>query len=275
MQRFFIILVIFTLSIPGIILASNSVDAADIIQQINAGRDVFFENTVIRGNLDFTSIKEITIEKQKGNQTTYLCHVRGEVKFVNCQFKDDVIAYRSEKFPNELYIPVFYEDVLFSGCEINGDFAFKYVRFKANANFDQTIFKGETNFKYTKFTNKADFSHTRFAEEAEFKYTTFPEFANFEAAHFENDANFKYTKFSQKVNFKLAVFADDANFKYTKFPEGVSFENAIFEKSVDFKYTKFSEPVNFTDAQFDGDVDCKYTTVDGKSFSLHLLKSKK
>ena len=66
-----------------------------------------------------------------------------------------------------------------------------------------------------------------------------------------------------------------ANFKYTEFPRGVSFKNAVFQGDANFKYTKFSEPFDFEGTDFEDSVDFKYTKLDGKSFTLYLLKNKK
>jgi hypothetical protein len=54
----------------------------------------------------------------------------------------------------------------------------------------------------------------------------------------------------------------------------VSFANAEFRGWADFKYTKFREPVNFDGTVFKEDAEFKYAKVDGRSFTLHLLKRK-
>jgi hypothetical protein len=54
----------------------------------------------------------------------------------------------------------------------------------------------------------------------------------------------------------------------------VSFANAEFRGWADFKYTKFSEPVNFDGTGFKDEAEFKYARVDGRSFTLHLLKRK-
>jgi len=90
-----------------------------------------------------------------------------------------------------------------------------------------------------------------------------------------DDANFKYTEFPHKVDFSGVEFQDLANFKYTEFPRGVDFNDSVFEGDANFKYTKFSEPFNFEGTEFEDDVDFKYTKLEGKSFTLYLLKNKK
>lgn len=246
-------LILIILLLPCATFALNKVDTDDIIRQINAGEDVEYENAVITGDLDFTSVKDITLNNDFKHQDSYHCHIRSRVKFVNCIFRGNVIAYRSVNLPKKLYTPIFYKDVLFSGCEINGEFRFKYVRFHKNANFDSTSFKDDANFKYSKFSSSADFSSTQFVEDVTFKYTQFPRYVNFTSAKFE----------------------EEANFKYTKFPKGVSFERAIFLNDANFKYTVFSNPFNIDDIKFRGDTNFKYTKVDGESFTKYLINMRK
>lgn len=270
------------LLLPTWSLAKSQVKASTIIDQINAGKAVQYKNAEIVGNLDFTSIKDVTVDEKskagrlfsKGSTLVYLYHVRSPLSFTDCVFTGDVLAYVHDDDENETHNAIFYEDVDFQGCNFQGKSAFKYVKFKTNANFKNTEYNDEALFKYTKFSTDTDFSNCRFNEEANFKYTKFSTDVSFANSHFSREANFKYTKFPEAVNFDKATFQRLANFKYTRFPEGVSFKDAQFMGNADFKYTKFSEPVNFDGVTFDDDVDFKYTKIDGKSFTTYLVKKK-
>ena len=249
------------LLVPSLSFAQSQVKASQIIDQINAGKAVQYKGVVIVGDLDFTSIKDVTVDKEsernwrrhRGSTLMYWCHVRIPVSFVNCVFKDDVLAYIHDDDENETYNAIFYEDVDFEGCEFQDKSAFKYVQFRKNADFKNTTYHDEALFKYTRFSTDVSFS----------------------SSHFYRDANFKYTKFPEFVSFDKATFQRLANFKYTKFPEGVTYENAQFEGDANFKYTKFSDPVNFDGAVFDGDADFKYTKMGSRSFVTYLLKRKR
>ena len=255
------VLIIATLLLlPAWSFAKSQVKASTIIDQINAGKAVQYKNAEIAGNLDFTSIKDVTVDEKskanrllsKGSTLVYLYHVRSPVSFTNCVFTGDVLAYVHDDDENETHNAIFYKDVDFQGCDFQGKSAFKYVKFKTKANFKNTQYSDEALFKYTKFSTDVSFSNS----------------------HFSKEANFKYTKFPKAVNFDKANFQRLANFKYTKFPEGVNFKDAQFKGNADFKYTKFSEPVNFDGVVFDADVNFKYTKLDGKSFTTYLLKKK-
>jgi len=259
-KTFKILFIATLLLIPSLTFAKSQVKASRIIDQINAGKTVQYKNAEIVGDLDFTSIKDVTLdekskrsrERSRGSTLTYWCHVRSSVSFVNCVFKGDVLAYVHDDDENETHNAIFYKDVDFQGCDFQGKSAFKYVKFKSDANFKNTQYHEEALFKYTKFSTDVSFS----------------------GSSFYGDANFKYTEFPESVYFDKSNFRHLANFKYAKFPEGVTFEDTQFKGNANFKYTKFYEPVNFDGVVFDDDVDFKYTKINGKSFTTYLIKKK-
>jgi uncharacterized protein YjbI with pentapeptide repeats len=259
-KTFKILFIATLLLIPSLTFAKSQVKASQIIGQIDAGKAVQYKDSEIVGDLDFTSIKDVTLDAKSkrnsrwsnGSTLTYWCHVRSPISFINCVFKGDVLAYVHDEDENETYNAIFYKGVDFQGCDFQGKSAFKYVKFESDANFKNTQYHNEALFKYTKFSTDVSFS----------------------GSSFHGDANFKYTKFPEPVYFDKTTFQRFANFKYAKFPEGVTFENTQFKGNVDFKYTKFYEPVNFDDVVFGDDVDFKYTKIDGKSFVTYLLKKK-
>ena len=270
------------LLMPTWSFAKSQVKASTIIDQINAGKAVQYKNAEIVGDLDFTSIKDVTIDEKskagrflsKGSTLVYWYHVRSPISFIDCIFKGDVLAYVHDDDENETHNAIFYKDVDFQGCDFQGKSTFKYVKFETKANFKNTQYSDEALFKYTKFLTDTSFENSRFNDAANFKYTKFSTDVSFANSHFGREANFKYTKFPEAVNFDKATFKRLANFKYTKFPEGVNFKDAQFMGNADFKYTKFSEPVNFDGVVFDDDVNFKYTKIDGKSFTTYLVKKK-
>jgi len=278
-----ILFFITALLIPSLSFAKSQVKASQIIDQINAGKAVQYKDAEIVGDLDFTSIKDVTVDEEsernwrrhRNSTLVYWCHVRTPVSFINCVFKDDVLAYIHDDDENETYNAIFYEDVDFQGCEFQEKSAFKYVKFHKNANFKNTTYHEDALFKYTKFSTGVSFLNSDFNGDANFKYTKFSTDVSFANSDFSREANFKYTKFPEFVSFDKATFRRLANFKYTKFPEGVTFENAQFQGYADFKYTKFSDPVNFDGTVFDGDVDFKYTKMENRSFVTYLLKRKR
>jgi len=250
-------LIIVMFFIPVISFGQTRVEAKDIIDQINKGKEVSYKDVEIVGNLDFTAIKDVTREEHHRwlnfvSDRSYFCHVKSSISFINCTFLGDVLAYVHNDLEDETYNAVFHENVNFEGCEFRKESAFKYAKFMKKANFENTKYQEEALFKYTKFSTEVSFSKACFYDDADFKYTDFPE----------------------AVSFAGATFKQDADFKYTEFPRGVNFANAEFRGYANFKYTKFREPVNFDGTVFKEDAQFKYAKVDGRSFTLHLLKRK-
>jgi hypothetical protein len=249
------ILVFLLLSVSA--FAQSRFEAKDILKSIDEGKAVNYSGVEIVGDLDLTKIQDMVPDKNnkrsRSSTKVFWYHVRAPLSFVNCTFKDDVIAYYHDDHKNETHNAVFHADVRFEGCE----------------------FQGMSEFKYSKFHKGADFTKTTYHEEALFKYSEFSTEVSFADSVFSDDANFKYTTFPEKVDFGNSKFKDLANFKYTKFPHGVSFNNAVFEYNANFKYTKFYEPFNFDGTEFGDDVDFKYTKLEGKPFIKYLLKNKK
>lgn len=250
-----IILVFMLFSVSA--FAQSRVNAKDILKSIDEGKAVNYRGAEIVGDLDLTSIQDKVPDKNnrrsRNDTEVFWYHVRVPMSFVDCTFKDNVIAYFHDDRKNETHNAVFHADVSFQGCE----------------------FQGISAFKYSKFYEEADFTKTTYRKEALFKYTEFSTEVSFADSAFSNDANFKYTKFPRKADFRNVEFHELANFKYTKFPSGVSFKNAVFQGNSDFKYAKFYEPFDFEGTEFEDSVDFKYTKLEGKSFTHYLLKNKK
>jgi uncharacterized protein YjbI with pentapeptide repeats len=254
-KLFALILVLTIVSVSA--FAQSRVNAKDILKSIDELKAVNLRGTEIVGDLNLTSIQDKVADKDnkrsRNSTKVYWYHVRSSLSFVDCSFKDDVIAYYHDDKKKETHNAVFHADVSFEGCEFQGKSAFKYSKFHKDADFTKTTYHEEALFKYSEFSNEVSFANSVFSDFANFKYTSFP----------------------RKVDFGNAEFHDHANFKYTKFPRGVSFKNSVFQDSSDFKYTKFYEPFDFDGTEFGDSVDFKYTKLEGKPFIKYLLKNKK
>lgn len=248
------------LFVSATVFAQSRIDGREIIAKINRGEAVSYRNATISGNLDFTQLDNRKVEESKsgswwnGGDThrSYRSIVTVPVRFENCTFTGDVLAYYSLEDENETY----------------------NASFKEAASFENCAFERKSAFKYSHFEEGAVFSGCKFEDEALFKYAKFSEGPAFVNARFEGEANFKYVKFPEGTDFSRAVFSQDADFKYAAFPDGANFERTTFEQLANFKYTSFSEPLQLSGIQFRGSEDFKYTNVGGKDFSSYLLENK-
>ena len=216
MKKYLVFLLVLIL-VPLFGEAAGQVSAKKIIDQINRGDKVMYENAVITGELSFVSIKDFEKKKEGFTSKKFTYHVRVPVIFKNCEFEGDVLAYYHDKDENETHMAMFHKDTLFQGC----------------------TFKQKSAFKYSKFYKAAGFPGNKYYEEALFKYAEFSEDTEFVKSVFKDDANFKYAEFPENADFSMSEFSSEANFKYTKFKRAVNFEKSRFDEECDFKYTKF------------------------------------
>ncbi|KPJ66213.1 hypothetical protein AMJ44_08730 [candidate division WOR-1 bacterium DG_54_3] len=131
MKRHLILISLFSL-FPILVYSQSSINAEDIVDKINNGVEVNYENITIIGKLFFTAIEDVMQDKDKpwsGLPRLYICHVRIPVKFYNCLFKDDVVGH-IHKGREEMYKTVFYDEVVFDGCQLNGGFSFCHSDFR-------------------------------------------------------------------------------------------------------------------------------------------------
>jgi uncharacterized protein YjbI with pentapeptide repeats len=240
-------------------LAQPKIDAREIIEKINRGEAVRYENVIIVGDLDFTDLKNKRLTNGSkgsswfgGDTRTYTSTVSSPIDFRNCVFRDDVLAYYPIEGKNETH----------------------NAHFTENVHFEQCVFQGKSAFKYSEFSRKVSFARSKFTEEALFKYSKFSTGPDFSSARFDGEANFKYTTFPKGTTFSNSEFRRDADFKYAKFPDGVDMQNTTFTRFANFKYTSFSQPLQIRGIAFEGSEDFKYTKVDGRDFTSYLLKNR-
>ena len=240
-------------------IAQSRISAETIINQINEGQPVEYNNVEIEGVLDLTNLKNRRLEESSGgwfgfgnSNDTYASEVEVRLSFTDCLFRDDVLAYYHDEDEKDTFVAHFNEDVTFRGCTFARASEFKYSEFSEAAHFQGSLFKREANFKYAEFSEAPVFAQSVF----------------------QQDANFKYAEFPQNTSFASVVFEREANFKYAEFPEGTTFEQAVFNSLANFKYSKFETPLNIDNVSFNGSEDFKYTEVDGEEFTTFLLENR-
>jgi len=219
----------FLFAMTSFTFAQRTINASEIIQKMNEGIDVRYENVEIEGVLDFTDLKNRQLVEEENNwfgndNKHYESQVEVAVEFVKCTFRNDVLAYYNED--NSTYIANFEDDVIFRQCSFRGSSEFKYSEFPGTADFSNTIFLRDANFKYAEFSQGPNFKSSVFEEEANFKYADFPDGVSFEGSVFNELANFKYSKISEPLNLQDVVFNGNKDFKYTKV-EGKDFTSYL------------------------------------------------
>ncbi|MFZ6001835.1 MAG: pentapeptide repeat-containing protein [Bacteroidota bacterium] len=213
--------------------AQTRIPASEIINKINNGQSVEYSNAIIEGDLDLTDLRNRKSDRPfwfSFNNDTFESYIGVPLKFTNCTFIGDVLAYYHIERRDETYIAHFEEDVAFKNCTFKRGSEFKYSKFRGATSFAGSTFNEEGNFKYAKFNNGPLFSNVRFESGADFKYTKFPPETSFEKATFRGLANFKYTEFKTPLNIGEVAFKGTEDFKYTEV-DGRSFTAYLLSKS--------------------------------------------
>ena len=223
----------FCLIVAATTTAQTKIKASDIIKQINAGQAVVYTNAEIEGDLDLTNLENREMKHSSenwfNNDRDYESTVEVPLKFTDCTFLGNVLAYYNIDRSNETYVAHFEKDVVFSNCVFQNASEFKYSEFHGTANFTGSTFNEEANFKYAEFSSGPLFGNVKFGDGADFKYTEFPRETSFEKATFQGLANFKYTKFRSPVNLEGIAFKGSEDFKYTEI-DGRDFTSYLLNK---------------------------------------------
>ena len=205
-------------------VAQSEIAASRILEDLKNGMDVSYENVTITGDLDLTYYFEKKYDDEYSKRRSWFDTgdneveemIESKIRFVNCTFDDDVLAYYHDDRTEYTFTASFEQSVQFVKC----------------------TFSGRSAFKYSEFEEGADFSGSSFDEEALFKYAKFERSTSFKAATFDDDANFKYAKFRQGLDFSNTKFNYDLNLKYAKIRGDFGHNDMNVRRDLDVKYTE-------------------------------------
>lgn len=141
------------------------IKAEEILEKIEEGRPVEYENVIIFGDLDLYRI-ELPVNKNKKRVISSI------IKIEYSTIKGDVFFDRSS--------------------------------FSKLVDFDGTIFTKATNFSDSQFCEDAGFSEAQFQGEANFSRAEFKIEANFSRTRFNGDAEFGGARFHKTLNLASA-----------------------------------------------------------------------
>lgn len=288
--------------------AQSIVDASDIIDKINNGEAVVYENTIIEGDLDFTQVENKTLQdvdfsKFKVSEIediydrtsdNYYVEIDSKIEFINCEFTGKVTGYSVDEEENQMYNVRFNKNVTFASCTFEEEIQFKYAVFNEDTEMESSYVDGGSNFTYAQFNNIVDFSRTSFLLESNFNNAVFTNLAMFQSTEFFGKAIFGEAIFKDAVYFTNTNFADKAMFTFASFKRAIfnhsrfnkegyfsyatfskfaEFENAIFTKKADFNNTRFYEKVNLNGAKFKLLPKFKFALVNNLDIFTYILSN--
>lgn len=131
------------------------IKAEEILEKIEKGKSVEYENVIIYGDLDLHRL-DLPLNKKrlkiiKSSIKIEYSVIKGDVFFDHACFSG-LVDFDGTSFT---------QSANFSGSSFQGDAGFSDAEFKGLANFSRASFATEANFSRTKF-NDADFGRARF-----------------------------------------------------------------------------------------------------------------
>ena len=237
----------------------SSVSGAKIIKLIEKGRDVYFKDIVIDGDIDFSKTKIRSVE----SSGTYRTYINSSITFVNCTFNGKIIAYSVDENKAKNFT-TFNKNLTFQGCTFKNTVLFTESSAQGIVNFSNSKFEQETNFQGFLFMFKDNyFTDTKYAKEAKFQRVVCYGNINFKSAEFSENVSFQKSKINNNLNFgavKFSKYADfssisvlgDVLFNYSKFEARSTFNNSLFNNRSDFNNIVFTDNVGFKNVQFRG-----------------------
>ena len=240
--------------------------ALEIIEKINKGEHVYYQNATIDGDLDFTKVKNAYHE----NVGMLKVAVNPSITFINCIFNGNVIAY-SNVTAKDAYSLYFDKNLTFSKCTFMNEVNFNEAIINGMINFSGSVFEKKSSFDGMQCRNKVNyFSEAKFKDATQFQgiivsgemYFVKTEFfgnAAFQQSKFNGDAQFANTKFYGYADFSNCQFVNNCLFNYAEFQKA-NFGNSIFNQSVNFMNVIFSNFCNFNNAYFGSDIKFNEST---------------
>ncbi len=235
----------------------DPVEAAAVIRDLNAGKNIFIQDKTISGNLDFTTL-ENKVTEGKGLQRVY---VTGAITFINCVFTGKISAHTGEN--ESIILCDFAKNVTFSECQFKDIFTFREAVIHGNCSFNGSFFIGRANFEGVRFLGETGFNKSNFGEELRFQNAIFGFKSNFmdavfgkttyfQACRFGADAQLSNARWMGYADFSLCVFSEGAFFNYTRFDDRVVFNNTVFHGRAEFMKAAFTGAGDFRNCRFDG-----------------------
>ena len=254
------------------VLGSTTITAEALINLINAGENVYAENKVIEGDIDFTKLKNANLE----SKFVHRANLTSSLTFINCIFNGKVIGYSANDSITK--VVTFMKNISCIECDFKEEVTLRENNFYGIANFAGSTFHKKTSFEGSNFFSEGAFSKTGFTDEARFQNTyfhnkvnfiesTFGKTISFQGANFMGDAQFSVTKYWGYADFSVCTFSSGVFFNYAEFSKQAIFNNTAFKGRVEFLKSVFSSNTEFKNCIFYNLSKFNESTI-GNTFNL-------
>ena len=126
-------------------MSRDRIPAVEIIERINDGQDVHYENVEIVGDVDFTTVYSDDMADEDTSCIDVL------VAFVNCLFTGTVAGYNEDNLTS---FAQFENDVTFAGCRFEGSVDHSYARFFGAFDCENVQFAADVSFAESAFVGQ-------------------------------------------------------------------------------------------------------------------------
>lgn len=150
--------------------AAKTVQASEIVKQIEAGKKISYANVTVIGDLDLSNIAARTNDAtypEKGKiARVYSAKINQPFEFENVQFDGKVIFFNKEVTRKEIkeYRLVFAEAVKFENCVFNDTANFELTNFDSTISFANSVFKAKPTFVRLGLEKIPNFTKTVFEQ---------------------------------------------------------------------------------------------------------------
>ncbi len=239
----------------------NEILAAEILNRIAKNENIFLDNYIIHGDLDFTEVKNNNFEA-----VGIIRHfISPSVTFKECIFMGKINSFRQGK--DTTHCSFFEKNLSFIRCD-----------FREEVNFKESYVAGAANFSASTFNKNSNFEGIQFAwKDIYFTESKFLGNARFQRAIFNGNANFLHVSFKETSSFQSAVFRADMQFGNTQFQGNSSFDNMKIAGICLFNYARFEKSTNFSNSHLQSRsefMSCQFSAAAEFKETLFSLQSK-
>lgn len=214
------------------------VSADEINKKIQEGRDIYYQDAVITGDIDFT----LSPDKNVETPSILRYNQKSGIVFSNCTFRGEIIASRTDGDKNKyLY---FDRNLSFLNCTFQSKVNFTESRFDDLALFRENIYQDTVQFRGAVFHfKKNSFYNSRFMA-----------FTDFSRTRFKGESSFLKSEFHGNLLFQSAVFYEQVNFGNIHLHKKSDMSLNSYRANVNFSYAAFDAPCSFNESTYFGKV---------------------
>jgi len=228
-------------------VATNSVLARDILTEIENGKDVKYDNVIIKGDLDISKLILKRIYAKRSEYEIAILNLSDIIKRVDSQITISNSIIDGKVIASNICLG---EIINFFGSEFKGDVDFRKSQFRKGAYFSGSSFGGDTNFSESEFCRAAYFSKCRFSDVAYFNGSLFRKNAYFSGSNFCKGSDFGRTEFNENAYFGGTHLCEVADFSGSHFLKGGEFRGSEFGGDANFRRSQFDQDTYFNESKF-------------------------